>query len=765
MIAPLILAATALLAPAQSLPLAAAGAAASGAATESSSGGFAGVAACRSCHEGAYQAWLGSHHDLAMQAATPDTVLGDFDDATFTYNGVTSTFFRRADRFWVRTDGEDGELTEFPVEFVFGVDPLQQYLLPLSRGRLQALSIAWDARPAEQGGQRWYHLYPDESVDFRDPLHWTGPYQNWNTRCAECHSTDLRKNYNAADRSFDTRYAELNVACEACHGPGEQHLELVAAGKSASTPHAGFPLSLAQRGEWAFAEGASIAHRRQPLESRTQIDNCARCHARRGNLGDYHYGADLLDTHRLTLPRSPLYYHDGQILDEVYVYGSFVQSKMHQAGVVCSNCHEPHGLELRAEGNGVCAQCHRPTVYDTPDHHHHPQGSGGAQCANCHMPETTYMGVDPRRDHSMRVPRPDLSVAIGTPNACTQCHVDQTPQWAEAALGDWGVTFPDTASHPARSFQGASLGDRRAVPQLARLAADPEAAPIWRATAMATLGQFGGRDTLQTATQILYDDDPLLRMGTIRGLEFLPLHQRLQLLRPLFEDQVTAVRMEVASSLAGVPLDQVPEPDRIALSRLFREYTDIQRQHADMPSSQLQLGVFNTARGDLPAAEIAYREALALNPQLIPAWLNLADLLRTQQREEEARQALQQALAVAPESGDALHALGLLETRTGNTAQALDYLGRAAAVEAGSTRHRFVYAIALHDLGKPRQAVQQLQALLRQAPGNEEVLLALANYSAELGQREKARYYAEALVRLAPGNRAYQQLYQQLSSP
>ncbi|RLA48883.1 MAG: hypothetical protein DRQ98_14340, partial [Gammaproteobacteria bacterium] len=631
---------------------------------------FTGSDTCKNCHASEYALWQGSHHDLAMQLPTPDTVLGDFDDASFTYNNITTRFFRDGDRFMVRTDGEDGALTDFPVSYVFGVYPLQQVLLPLSRGRLQALSIAWDSRPEAEGGQRWYHLYPEEVIDHKDPLHWTGPYQNWNTRCAECHSTDVRKNYDAASRSFTTTFEEVDVSCEACHGPGEKHLELAQKEKLETAVNGGFPTALAQRGEWAFPAGKTIAQRSSALQSRAQIDNCGRCHARRGTLGDYHYGADLLDTHRLSLPQSPLYYHDGQIQDEVYVYGSFVQSKMHQAGVVCSNCHEPHSLALRAPGNGVCAQCHQPQQYDTDRHHHHGAGSAGSQCAECHMPETTYMGVDPRRDHSMRIPRPDLSVVMGTPNACNQCHVDRDAPWALDALRDWGVQFRDTGSHPARAFYRFDQGDSRALPTLVQLANDSSVAPIWRATAMELLGEVGGRDALQSVTTLLYDDDPLLRVSTVRSLQFLPLHQRLQLLQPLFDDDITSVRMEVAMSLAGVPLDQVTPQQAKQLRALFSEYLRIQREHADMPGVQLQLGVFYVTRGDLPAAEAAYREALYLNPQLLPAYLNLADLLRAQSREDEARQLLLQALAIVPNNGATLHSLGLLETRTGNSAKA-----------------------------------------------------------------------------------------------
>jgi Tfp pilus assembly protein PilF len=724
---------------------------------------FTGSEACSDCHAQEYSNWQGSHHDLAMQLPTQESVLGNFGNAVFEHNGISTRFSRKDDKFIVRTDGEDGKLQDFEVAYVFGVYPLQQYLLPLSRGRLQALSIAWDARPDSEGGQRWYHLHPEEKIDHKDPLHWTGPYYNWNTRCAECHSTDVQKNYSADSKAFSTTFEEVNVGCEACHGPGEKHLALAQSKNLDTAPHSGFPTKLAQRGQWAFAEGKPIAARTEPLASKEQIDNCGRCHSRRGTLGDYHYGADLLDTHRLSLLQTPLYHPDGQILDEVYVYGSFVQSKMHQAGVVCSNCHEPHSLELRAPDNLVCAQCHAPAIYDTPTHHHHSAGSGGALCANCHMPETTYMGVDPRRDHSMRVPRPDLSVVMGLPNACNQCHTDKTATWALDATRDWGVQYRDTNSHPARAFHYLDQGDTRVVPRIASIATDSSAAPIWRATAMEALGQVGGRDALQTATMLLYDDDPLLRVSTVRSLSFLPEQQRYPLLKPLIEDEITSVRMAVAEALAQQPVDQLPSEEAKNLNALFQEYESIMTMHSDMPGTLMQLGLFRVYRGDGAGAESAYREALELNKLLIPAYLNLADLLRSQSRDDEARKLLKQALQHAPDNGPTLHTLGLLETRSGEKALALEYLGRAADLETSGTRHRFVYGIALHDLGNPREAIVQLQKLLRDAPYSEEVLLALANYNAELGNIEKARQYAKTLTQISPRNRSYQQMLMQLS--
>ncbi|MHA7816581.1 MAG: cytochrome c3 family protein [Pseudohaliea sp.] len=725
--------------------------------------GYLGSERCADCHATEYRAWRDSHHDLAMQLPTPGTVLGDFDDARFRYNGVETRFFRRGDAFIVRTDGPDGSLSDYEVAYVFGVYPLQQYLLPLGDGRLQALSIAWDARPAAEGGQRWYHLYPEEAVDHDDPLHWTGPYQNWNARCAECHSTDVRKHYSPASGRYDTSYAAIDVGCEACHGPGGQHVALAEAGDLAGAAAGGFPVDLTQRGAWRFPDGAAIARRETPVTDNRQIDSCGRCHARRGTLGDYHYGADLLDTHRLSFLQPPLYHADGQIRDEVYVYGSFVQSKMHRAGVVCSNCHEPHSNALRAPGNGVCAQCHKPAVYDSAAHHHHAPGPG-SQCVDCHMPATTYMGVDARRDHSMRIPRPDLSLVLGTPNACTDCHGDRDDTWALAALRGWGIDPGDTARHPARVLQRLREGDRRAAAGVRAQVTDPALAPLWRATAMETLGNSGDGRLADTAATLLASDQPLLRLAAARSAQALPPGQRYTLLRPLVTDPVSAVRMEVAAALAAVPLDRLGDDDRMALEALFAEYLVIQAKHADMPSVQLQLGLFHSARGDLAAAEAAYREALRLNPQLVPAHLNLADLLRAGGREADARAQLQLARQIAPESGDVLFALGLSAIRGGDRERALDYLAAAAERERSGTRHRYVHAVALHDLGDPGAAVRALRGLNRAAPGNPEVLLALANYSAELGMVKEAAYYASELAAMEPGNARWRRLAQRFGA-
>jgi hypothetical protein len=280
-------------------------------------------------------------------------VLGDFNNARFTYGGVTSTFFTRAGKFYVHTDGPDGKLHDYEIRYTFGIAPLQQYLIPFPDGRLQALNVCWDTRPREQGGQRWFHLYPNEIVDFQDALHWTGPYQNWNYMCSECHSTNVRKNYDPDTDRFATTWSEIDVSCEACHGPGSQHVEWARdkqAGRVRDDPKQGLVVDLAARGgSWVFEGSAPIAHLSGPRDTRPQVI-CARCHARRTQMGeDYDYTQPLGQTHMLALLTPALYHADGQILDEVFEYGSFLQSRMHERGVVCTDCHDPHSGQLRAQ--------------------------------------------------------------------------------------------------------------------------------------------------------------------------------------------------------------------------------------------------------------------------------------------------------------------------------------------------------------------------------------------------------------------------------
>jgi len=703
---------------------------------------YTGNTVCADCHEGAAADWHNSHHDLAMQAVSADSVLGDFNNATFTYGGVTTTFSRQDNQFFVTTDNAQGALETYPVHYVFGVYPLQQYLLPMPGGRLQALTIAWDTRPSAEGGQRWFHLYPQEQIIAGDPLHWTSGYFNWNTSCAECHSTDVQKRYDADSDSFNTRFEQIDVGCEACHGPGGEHVKRATAG-TLQPDETGFAMSLTARGEWRWRDKATIAERSEALLSSQQIDTCGRCHARRGTLGEYHPGKPLLDTHRLALIEEPLYWPDGQIRHEVYVYGSFIQSKMHQAGVVCTDCHNPHSNQLVAEGNAVCGQCHLATHYDTAEHHRHSADSTGSACVACHMPSQIYMGVDARRDHSMRIPRPDLSLSTGSPNACNQCHRDQSADWAYSALIDWGVRLPDRRNHPARSFHAAGRGDIRATPTLIATANHEGATGMLRASAIAHLGRLAPEHLMPSLSLWLGSEDPLIRLAAIEATAALPVPQRKALLLPLAQDPVLANRMGIAQQLAEVSVAPQTGAEQ-RLNTLFDEYISVQSQHLDMPSVLTQLSGFQLARGDVEAARKGLLSALKKNPQASATRINLADLYRLIGDDGAAKIILNEGISLNAKDAGLWFALGLLEVRLANTDAALTALKKAAMLETTPGYYHYVLAIALNDQGQPKEALETLSHVQREAPGQPNVLAALVQYSQSTGDVAAAtRYRAE----------------------
>jgi tetratricopeptide (TPR) repeat protein len=630
---------------------------------------YVGSKACAACHRGETTEWRASQHHDAMAEANPRAVLGDFGDATFTYAGTTSTFFRNDGLFYVRTDGRDGKLANFQVKYTFGVYPLQQYLVEFPDGRLQALSIAWDARTTKDGGQRWFHLYPAERITKDDELHWTRPPQNWNFMCADCHSTGVRKNYDAAADRFQTRWAEINVSCEACHGPGSRHVE---------SAKAHLPARLDERRgvSWIRNAASGIAFRSRPRETEREIEVCAQCHARRGQIADgYEAGKPLLDYYRPALLSGPLYFADGQQRDEVYDWGSFLQSKMYANGVTCSDCHDPHSGKLRAEGNNLCGTCHLASKYDTPAHHNHQPASAGAACAACHMPTATYMVVDPRHDHSLRVPRPDLSVTLGTPNACTGCHKDRDAHWAAAMVKAWygGPTqefqpFANTASQPA----------------------------IARATALADLDASTNQASIDALAAGLRDRSPLVRLGALRALGRAPLDARVSLAAPLLSDPLRALRIEAASLLAPVPVDQLRT--NVAFERAAAEFVESQRYNADRPEGRVNLGTFEGNRGDMSGSERDILAAIRLDPFFVPAYVNLADVYRTLGRDADGASVLREGLRLNPGSAALHHALGLALVRMQRTGDALGEFQRATVLEPGNARFAYVYDVALKSL-------------------------------------------------------------------
>jgi tetratricopeptide (TPR) repeat protein len=667
--------------------------------------GFTGSVACAECHGVEYERWRASQHAVAMQVADETTVLGNFDGARFRNFGVTSEFFRRDGKFMVRTDGPDGKLADFEIRHTFGVYPLQQYLIELPGGHVQALSIAWDTRPQDQGGQRWFHLYPNERIDHRDELHWTQRQQNWNFMCSDCHSTNVQKNYDAVAHTFATTFSEVSVGCEACHGPGSVHVGLARSAASSGEPMSvsGLTVNLDERrgAAWVIDPATGNAARSAPRTTEKELDVCAQCHARRGQFSNgYQAGEPLQDHYLPALLSEGLYHPDGQQRDEVFNWGSFVSSRMYANGVTCGDCHEPHGGQLHAPGNGVCAQCHSATKYDAASHHFHEAGTPGAACAACHMKTETYMVVDPRHDHSFRIPRPDLSASLGVPNACNQCHADRKADWAAAEIRK---RYPE----PKPGFQGfadafaaADRRDAAASIALTQVTANLDESAIARASAIERLARSPGENTILAAEAGLKDPSPQVRRAAIAAFEVLPPLQR-RAVMPLLSDPVRTVRMQAARTLALLADDAFDSPESLAaFRRAADEFIAAERFNADRPEHRTNLGGFFADRGEMVVAEEEYRAALRLDTRFVPAWANLADLMRLQGREIEAESILREGLELSPRDATLHHALGLSLVRQQRGPEALRELKRATDLDPRNERFAYVYEVAREELGK-----------------------------------------------------------------
>lgn len=727
---------------------------------------YVGRETCATCHQTEVQDWTGSHHDQAMQEATETTVLGDFEDATLDHFGETFAFFKQDSTFFVRTNGPDGTPQTYPIAYTFGVTPLQQYLIGFPNGRYQALAAAWDARSAEEGGQRWFHMYPDEAIPPGDLLHWTGTYQNWNYMCADCHSTNLQKGYDVASDQYNTTWSEIDVSCEACHGPASEHVTWAQTGSEGSD-NKGFLVALkdANQGAWRINTTTGNAERTAPLAAPTQVETCARCHARRSVLAEpWQPQQAFLTTHRPALLDEGLYHADGQILDEVYVYGSFVQSKMHAKGVVCSDCHNPHSLELKAPGNALCGSCHLSSQYDTPDHHFHEAGTAGAQCVECHMPTQTYMVVDPRRDHSLRVPRPDLSVKLRTPNACTQCHTTQSDTWAANTIARWYGPNRRQETHYGEAIAAGQSGVATALPQLTALAADGTQPAIARATAASLVGRYPSAEAVASLQNTLADTEPLVRMASLSALEPFSPADRVALASRLLSDSVEAVRLEAARVLAAVPRAQIPPDLQVAFTEALQAYETAQLVNADRPESHMNLGLLYAQQGRLGEAQQAYRTALRIAPWFVQAYVNLADVYRALGRDAEGEGLLRKAIQRDATAAEAHYSLGLLLVRQRKTDEALTALHEAVRLQPANARFSYVLGVALNTNGQAEQALQVLERAYQQHPNDGDILTALATMNRDAGNREVALRYARALLALNPQNPSAQQLVAQLEA-
>ncbi len=697
-----------------------------------------------------------------MQVPSAQTVLGDFEQRSFSFRGERSRFTREGEKYRVEALGithaagkvEPGTRA-FDVKYTFGVAPLQQYLLDAGDGFLQAFRVAYDTRPKPAGGQRWFQLEPGEHTPLGDELHWTAPAYNWNASCADCHSTALRKNYDAAAVRYDTTFSEVSVGCEACHGPGARHVAQATDGKLDAERGLLRRVSKHETRRWERGPGAHIASLvSQAPGPSPEVEACAACHSRRADLGGSALAFD--DRYRLSLLTEDVYFPDGQPRQEVFELGAFLQSKMYAAGVICADCHEPHSAKLRRTGNALCTGCHESAHYDAPSHHLHAQGSTGSQCVECHMPTRTFMDIDARREHRFAVPRPDLSVSLGVPNACTdKCHTERrrgprpelaAASWAADAVRERLGSERPPSFAPSLAAGRSMASDGKGA--LLGLITEPRWPAIVRATALDELQGYSDVSLRDFAAQAS-DPSPLVRRSFAAALADRPQAERRAGLLPLLTDAVRSVRLEATRGLLDLPTEGLQPAAASSLARAKVELRASLEENADrvgqlLDLARLELSIATDAAG-VAKAETLFRRALSVDPTYSAAYVNYADFLRSLKREAEGLAVLKEGLQKSRDTAPLEHALGLALVRTGEKVGAIDHLGKAHRLAPTSVRMGYVYAVALFDGGKQKEALDVLEKLYRAQPGDRSVLQLLAHYTKLAGSPARAEELARSL--------------------
>ncbi len=746
---------------------------------------FVGSKTCVNCHEQAYQYWQGSHHDMSMKHATKESVLGDFNNATLAVDDnklnsetkVQSTFFKKANQYWVNIKGSDGKFHDYQIKYTFGYTPLQQYMVEFDDGRVQLIPFAWDSRAEKEGGQRWFNLYPDMTTKHQE-FFWTNTGQNWNYMCADCHSTNVDKNFDVSTNTYNTTFSEINVACESCHGAASDHLtwaqqqDGLSKNDKSIKPNdgdIGFTRDLSKSVKQWQANTDKNKKTLQPksIEHSQQVLVCAQCHSRRTQISDNDFvkGNAFGERYLLDLVSSTNYHPDGQVYNEDFVYGSFLQSKMYKKGVVCSNCHNPHTAELKLPIETLCLQCHQADNYASTKHHKHPENSSGAQCVNCHMPETTYMEIDARRDHGFHIPTPNLAKKLGTPDTCLTCHEDKNSQWSASKVNDW---YPNSQVKDEKDFVPVFAAINLALneqqlqgvsAELSRISQTISYAGIIRASALTKMASVSNTNTIIAIARAAKSADENIRLGAIEGAQSMQAAEKWRVLSPLLNDKVLAVRINAAFALTSL-WQNLSQSQQAQLTPALNEYIESQRFNADRSFAHSNMGIIAAYQGNTEQAIKAFKQGISIEQSFAQTYLNLSQVYYQRGENQQSISTLQQGKKANPDNASLSYNLGLAFIRTKDKINAAKELAIATQLAPQNSHYFYVYGLSLEQV-KPSAAYEALYQAF-QLSNNPQHLYALC----EMKIRHKNPLAQQCLTQLQPivPPAVMQRLTQQLSN-
>jgi tetratricopeptide (TPR) repeat protein len=733
-----------------------------------SSAGYVGSASCRECHESFYKLWATSHHGLAMQPYTStfaqkqlQSQAQDIRIGPRRYRAARDTA-----KGWVREIGPEGE-KKFPIAHVMGGKNVYYFLTPYEKGRLQVLPLAYDVHK-----KSWFDTaasgvrhFPGQLTDA--PLHWTDPEYTFNTSCYSCHVSQLSTNYDLEADTYHTVWAEPGINCEACHGPGEEH---VRAFKSASKDKPPKDLKLISTKNFT-------AHQLNSM--------CASCHAKLSPVTpSFTPGERFFDHYNLVTLEHLDFYPDGRDLGENYTMTGWRMSPCAKSGKLdCMHCHTSSGryrFTDAARANNACLPCHKERVENATKHTRHKAESKGNQCISCHMPMTGFARMN-RSDHSMRPPTPAATIAYKSPNACNLCHTDEDATWADKQVRDWHKhDYQNSALYPAGLVAAARKPDWNRLDDMLAYLTREDRDEIFATSLVRLLRGCESDKKWPVISKLLINDSsPLVRAAAAEGLDNYYTTNSLQALIDATQDEYRLVRVRAVASLAGIPLERFKDKDRLVIERAAAEYLAGLNARPDDHVSHYNRGNFYLARqqhtealksyqtaiklrpnnllahvnaafaynglGQNDRAEASLRQAIKLDPNNLSAHLNLALILGEQGRLDEAERAYRKVIRLDKKSAVAAYNIGVILARKLKP-EALDWCRKAYELQPGNVKYGYTYAYYLMQFGQIETAIPLLEKMICANTPNADVYALLGGIYEQKGDFANAiKVYDKAL--------------------
>ena len=611
---------------------------------------YLGSAACARCHQQVYDQWEASLHVRMTKPVAEATIVGDFSDGTrFADHDRSFEFGRANGKPFMRVSFGGAPPETFRVDYTLGHKRYQGYLSTLPDGRMYVLPAFWHVE-----SQRWIDWkeitpIPDGAHDLR---------QIWNSNCFNCHATNLVQGFDVPTRTYKTTWTEMGLGCEACHGPGRVHVDLIDAWRKDPALKPGGSLGI-----FSSRHGTP----------RQTYDTCAYCHGNKRNLYVGFRAGDRYEDYALPflisepIPATDLqgeFWPDGRP-NRFNRPQALTLSGCFKAGdVTCTSCHVAHGssnpfslkvdITKGASGDTLCTQCHTSfKAAAVTRHTFHNAASEGSRCISCHMSDVNWRLLIRRRDHTFQAPVPEITAAFGVPNACTTCHDNRSPEWAARQMDQWWGDGGrrKAAASIADTMYRAGSGDATVLPALARLAIDRSNGLLIRASAVEFIEQLASGTAgaasadAQSQTSFGYgvktapikvapkrvqltpsqinaligaasDPEPTVRAQAINAMLATGDHQRV--VTPIIArlvDPARVVRARAAEALLAMGIATLPGAAGAALARAQDDFAQALRDFPESALNHTSLGWLESERQRPLQAHVALDAAIHLDPK------------------------------------------------------------------------------------------------------------------------------------------------------